>query len=45
MKWGEIKDMIMNFQHIKDPTIDVLEKEKIKSGKITNFNNNFMLKE
>ena len=45
MKWEQIKDLIMNFQHVQEPTIDVLEKEKIRAGEITNFSNTFMVKE
>ena len=45
MKWEQIKDLIMNFQHVQEHTIDVLEKEKMRAGKISNFSNTFMLKE
>jgi hypothetical protein len=45
MKWEQIKELIMSFQHVQEPTIDVLEKEKIRAGKITNFNNTFMVKD
>ena len=45
MKWEQIKDLIMNFQHVQEHTIDVLEKEKMRAGKTCNFSNTLMFKE
>ena len=45
MKWEQIKDLIMNYQHLQDPNIDVLEKERIRAGEITNFSNTFLVKD
>ena len=37
--------MIQGFYHIREPSIDLIEKKDIADGKITAFSNNFMLKD
>lgn len=45
VRWEEIKQLIMNFNHIKEPTIDVIERKYLAAGKITHSSNTFMLKD
>jgi len=37
--------MIINFKHITHPTIDIIDKSNIASGKINKSSNSYMLKD
>jgi hypothetical protein len=45
VRWEEVRKLIENFNHIQYPTLDVIERRRLASGKITYSSNTFMLKE
>jgi hypothetical protein len=45
VRWEDIRKLIANFNHIKEPTIDVIDRKHLAAGKITYNSNTFMLKE
>ena len=45
MRWEDIRKLISNFNHIKEPTIDVIDRKYLASGKISYNSNTYMLKD
>lgn len=43
VNWDTIEDAIFSFVHIESPSIDIIEKKKIQSGKISKNSNDFLL--
>jgi hypothetical protein len=45
VRWEDIRKLISGFDHLKEPTIDVIERKYLAAGKITHFSNTFMVKD